>query len=172
MCVCVCVCVYKHTYVYLFCVCVCYTFPSTGFILVFSPYLQCPSPAWRIWTSLILNTFTYLINSSVRNSLSSALLGRCLPHPTQGLTLKLAFLSFLFMGVLPFLFLFFILFFIFFFLGPQPQCMEVPGLRVKSELLLPGYTSATATRDLSRVCNLCHSSWQRQILNPLSEAGD
>ena len=26
--------------------------------------------------------------------------------------------------------------------------------------------------DLSHVCNLCCSSWQHQILNPLSEAGD
>ena len=29
-----------------------------------------------------------------------------------------------------------------------------------------------ARRDPSRVCNLHHSSWQRQILNPLSKARD
>ena len=34
------------------------------------------------------------------------------------------------------------------------------------------YATATAMPDLSRVCNLHHSSWQRQILNPLSEARD
>ena len=31
---------------------------------------------------------------------------------------------------------------------------------------------ATAMWDPSRICNLHHSSWQRQILNPLSEARD
>ena len=31
---------------------------------------------------------------------------------------------------------------------------------------------ATATRDPSHICNLHHSSWQHQILNPLSKAGD
>ena len=32
------------------------------------------------------------------------------------------------------------------------------------------YTTATATRDLSHIFNLHHSSWQHQILNPLSVA--
>ena len=32
--------------------------------------------------------------------------------------------------------------------------MEVPGLGVESELQLPAYTTATATQDLSRVCDL------------------
>ena len=32
--------------------------------------------------------------------------------------------------------------------------------------------TATATWDPSRVCDLHHSSWQRQILNSLSEARD
>ena len=41
--------------------------------------------------------------------------------------------------------------------------------RVQSELLLPAYTTATAMPDPSHVCDLRHSSWQRQILNPLSE---
>ena len=48
--------------------------------------------------------------------------------------------------------------------------MEVPRLGVKSELQLPAYTTATATPDLSSVCNLHHSSWQSQILNLLNEA--
>ena len=34
------------------------------------------------------------------------------------------------------------------------------------------YATATAMWDLSRVCDLHHSSWQRQILNPLSKARD
>ena len=42
-----------------------------------------------------------------------------------------------------------------------------PGLRQPL-----AYTRATATWDRSRICNLHHSSRQRQILNPLSEAGD
>ena len=50
--------------------------------------------------------------------------------------------------------------------------MEVPRLRVQSELLPPVYTTATATPDLSSVYNLHHRSWQRQILNLLSEARD
>ena len=48
--------------------------------------------------------------------------------------------------------------------------MEVPRLGVESELQLLAYTTATATRDLSCVCD--HSSGQRQILNPQSEARD
>ena len=43
-----------------------------------------------------------------------------------------------------------------FFLEPQP--MEVPRLGVESELQLPAYTVATATRDPSRVCDQHRSS--------------
>ena len=66
------------------------------------------------------------------------------------------------------------LFFLFLSLGPHPWPMEVPGLEVKSEVQLPAYTTATATQDLSLVCDLHlhRSSRQRQILNPLSEARD
>ena len=46
--------------------------------------------------------------------------------------------------------------------------MEVPRIGVGAEL--PVYTTATATWDLSRMCNLYHSLWQRWILNPLSGA--
>ena len=48
--------------------------------------------------------------------------------------------------------------------------MEGPRLGVKSELQLLAYT--TATPDLSCVCDLHHSPWQCQILNPLSRARD
>ena len=60
----------------------------------------------------------------------------------------------------------------FFFLGPHLQHMEVPGLGAESELQLPAYTTATATKDLSCICDLHHSSRQHQTLNPLSEARD
>ena len=33
-------------------------------------------------------------------------------------------------------------------------------------------TTATATKELSLICHLCHGSWQCWILNPLSEVGD
>ena len=61
-------------------------------------------------------------------------------------------------------------FFLFIFLGPHAHHMEVPRLGIQSELLLPAYTTATATPDPSCVFDLYHSSWQRQIFNPLSEA--
>ena len=50
--------------------------------------------------------------------------------------------------------------------------MEVPRLGVELELLLQAYLTATAMPDPSHVCNLHHSSQPRQILNPLSKAGD
>ena len=68
----------------------------------------------------------------------------------------------------------FFFFFFFLFLGPHPWHLEVPRLGVILELQLPAYTTATATRDLSHVCDLHHSSWhcRIQILDPLSEARD
>ena len=50
--------------------------------------------------------------------------------------------------------------------------MEVPGLGVELELQLKAYATATLTQDLSRICDLHHSMWQRWILNPLSQARD
>ena len=63
-------------------------------------------------------------------------------------------------------------FFSFVFLGPLPWPMEVPRLGMESELQPPAYTTATVTWDLSCTCSLHHSSWQHQILNPLSKARD
>ena len=60
----------------------------------------------------------------------------------------------------------------FFLFGLHLQHMESPRLGVESELHLLAYTTATATPDLSWVCNLHQSSWQSQILNPLSKARD
>ena len=76
--------------------------------------------------------------------------------------------SLLFLGF----FFFFFFFGLFVFLEPHLQHMEVPRLGVKLELQLLAYTTATATWDPSHICNLYHSSRQRQILNPLSEARD
>ena len=50
--------------------------------------------------------------------------------------------------------------------------MEVPRLGIESELQLLAYTTATTPPDLGRDYDLHHSSWQGQILNPLSEARD
>ena len=60
--------------------------------------------------------------------------------------------------------------FFFFFLGPHPWHMEVPRSGVELELQPLIYTTATETRHLSCVCDLYHSSRQRQIFNPLNEA--
>ena len=64
----------------------------------------------------------------------------------------------------------FVLFFC--FLGPHLQHMDVSRPGVKSELQLPAYTTAIATPDPSRICNLHHSSWQQRIRNPLSKDRD
>ena len=57
-------------------------------------------------------------------------------------------------------------------LGPHPRHTEVSRLGIESELQPLTYTTATATRDLRRICDLRHSSRQWWILNPLSEARD
>ena len=58
------------------------------------------------------------------------------------------------------------------FLELYLQHREVPRLGVELELQLPAYAIATATQDLSCLCDLHHSSQRRGILNPLSEARD
>ena len=63
-------------------------------------------------------------------------------------------------------------FFFFHFLGLHSQHVEVPRLRVESELQLPAFPTATATLDPSHVCNLHHSPQQPRILNPLSKTRD
>ena len=68
---------------------------------------------------------------------------------------------------------FFFFFFVFFsFLGLHAWHMKVARLGVQLELQPPAFATATATRDQRGVCNLYHSSWQGQILNPLMEARD
>ena len=69
-----------------------------------------------------------------------------------------------------------IIFIVFFspplFLWPHVQHMEVPGLGVELELQLLAYTTGRATPDPSRMCDLCCSLQQHQILNSLNEARD
>ena len=49
--------------------------------------------------------------------------------------------------------------------------MDVPRLGVEPELQLLAYTTTIAMQDASHICNLHHSSQQRQIFNPLIKAG-
>ena len=63
-------------------------------------------------------------------------------------------------------------FFFLIFWGAHPQHMGVWRWGVKSELQLLAYTTATATRDPSRICDLHLSSPQCRILNPMSKARD
>ena len=64
----------------------------------------------------------------------------------------------------------FVLFF--FLLQAYLWHMEVPRLGMELKLQLLAYATGTAMPDLSQVFDLHHSSWQCQILNPLSEARD
>ena len=61
--------------------------------------------------------------------------------------------------------------FVFCCLGLHQWHMEVPRLGVELELQPLAYATATAMQDPSHVCNLHHSSWQCQILNPLTGPG-
>ena len=66
---------------------------------------------------------------------------------------------------------FFVCLFLFCFLGPHLWHMEIPRLRVESELHLLAYTTtiSNAMLDPSLLCDLCCSLWQQhQLLNPLS----
>ena len=58
---------------------------------------------------------------------------------------------------------YYLFFFFLLFLGPHLWHMEVPRLRVKSELQL--LVTVITTQDSSYFCNLHHNSQQHQILN-------
>ena len=75
-------------------------------------------------------------------------------------------------GHFPFCFCIYLLSFLFFFLGLHLSHMEVSRLGIKLELQLLDFTTATATWDPSRVCDLHHSPLQHWILNSLSRARD
>ena len=69
-------------------------------------------------------------------------------------------------------FSFFLSFFFFFpFMATFVAYGNSSGFGVELEQL-PAYARAIATPDLSCICNLCCCLQQRQILKPLSEAGD
>ena len=63
----------------------------------------------------------------------------------------------------------FFIFIVFLLFRAAPAAYGSSQARVKLELQLPAYVTATAMQDLSHVCNLHHSSWKCRILNPLSE---
>ena len=48
--------------------------------------------------------------------------------------------------------------------------MAAPRLWVELELQLPDYTRATATPDLSHICDLCHNLGQHWVFYPLGKA--
>ena len=58
------------------------------------------------------------------------------------------------------------------FLWPHLHHMEVPRLGIILDLKLLAYATATAMLDPKCACDLYHSSWQCQILDPLSETRD
>ena len=62
-------------------------------------------------------------------------------------------------------------FFFFCFLGP-PVAYGSYQARGRITAAAEIYATVTTTLDPSRVCNLHHSSWQHQTLNPLNEARD
>ena len=60
----------------------------------------------------------------------------------------------------------------FFLFRATPAAYESSWAGVRFELQLPAYTTATAMLDLSQICDLYQSLWQRRILNPVSKAWD
>ena len=67
---------------------------------------------------------------------------------------------------------FFFFFCIFAFSRAAPVACGGSQARGQIGAVAPAYARATATRDLSHICNLHHSSQQCWILNPLIEARD
>ena len=55
-------------------------------------------------------------------------------------------------------------------LGLHLRHVDVPGLGAELELELLAHATATASQDLSHVCDLHYTSWQCHILDSLSEA--
>ena len=123
--------------------------------------------SWQGWGQrLALGGHTGLTNLSRRWAATCSQEKRVCVHQWLHVWAKLGTLPHLRAG-----FLFFFLFFFFLFRA-APWPMEGPRLGVQLELQPPAYTTAIATQDPSRVCDLHHSSPPRWILNPLSEARD
>ena len=81
---------------------------------------------------------------------------------TAALGTNLAWMFFVFV----FVFVFFCIFL------AAPVAYGASQARVKSEMKPMAYVTAIAMPNLRRICDLHHSSQQRQILKPLSEARD
>ena len=62
--------------------------------------------------------------------------------------------------------------FFFFLFRDTPTVYGDSQARGQIRASAAGLATATATQDLSHVCDLHYSSWQCQILNPLSKARD
>ena len=118
-----------------------------------------------LWQGWILNP---LIRA--RDQTSWILVGFVSAEPQGELLFILTFYYFILFYFILFYFILFYFILSFVFLGPYLQRMEVPRLGVESELHLPAYATAMATQDLSRVCDLHHSSRQCRIIK--SEARD
>ena len=61
-------------------------------------------------------------------------------------------------------------YFVLFFFRAAPAAYRGSQARGPIGAVVPAYATASATPDLSRACDLDHSSWLRRILNPLNEA--
>ena len=74
----------------------------------------------------------------------------------------------------PSLFFYFLFIFIFLHFRATPaaygSCFQTRSQKLEQQQLT--YATVTAMQDLSRVCDLHHSLWQCQILNPLSKTRD
>ena len=70
--------------------------------------------------------------------------------------------------------LLFLLLLLFFFLSFRATPTACGGSQARGQIraVAASYTTATARPDTSLVCDLHHSSWQCQILNPLCKARD
>ena len=68
--------------------------------------------------------------------------------------------------------LYLFIFTFFFFLRAMPEAQGSSQAKGRIRAAATGHATARAMRDRSRICDLPHSSWQHQILNPLSEARD
>ena len=69
--------------------------------------------------------------------------------------------------------IFLFLFLYIFFLGPHLQHMEM-GFQARDQIraVAAGLCHTHSNPDLNHICDLHHSLWQHEILNPLSKARD
>ena len=80
--------------------------------------------------------------------------------------------SYIFIFHIFWLFVSFFFSFSFFLFTSTPVANRSSQARGQIRAAAETYTTATAMQDPSRICDLHHSLWQYQILNPLNEARD